>query len=666
MKMEHAGHAAMQKPGHPGGHHAHMARDFERRFVVSLILTIPILVLSPMIQEWTGISVSFEGDTLVLFALSSIVFFYGGYPFYSGLVRELRNRQPGMMTLIGVAIIVAYLYSSVALFSVYGITGKIFYWELATLIDIMLLGHWVEMRSVMGASRALEELARLLPSHAHRVMEDGSTEDVPIEDVQAGDFLLVKPGERIPVDGSVVQGETSVDESMLTGESIPVFKDAGETVIGGSVNGEGAIQVKVTRTGEESYISQVIEMVRSAQASRSRTQGLADRAALWLTIIALSAGAITFLAWDLIGGQDFVFSLERSVTVMVITCPHALGLAIPLVIAVSTGLAATHGFIIRNRTAFENARRLEAVIFDKTGTLTRGEFEVSSVIRLGGTCDEDKLLAYAASLEGLSEHPIGKAIAGATDARFPVDDFSSMPGKGVFGTIEGHEVMVVSAMHLEELKGSIPKERIGKPSSEGKTIVFVLVDGEVCGAVAMGDVIRPESKEAIAKLKEMGLECIMLTGDREEVAAHVSAELGIDEFFSEVLPDKKAEKVREIQARDILVAMVGDGVNDAPALAEANVGIAIGAGTDVAIEAADIILVKNNPGDVVSVIELGRATYRKMVQNLIWATGYNAVAIPLAAGVLYSAGILLSPAAGAILMSLSTVIVAINARLLKV
>lgn len=664
MEGKHGDHAG----GHAraGSHHAHMAGDFRRRFIVCAILTIPILVLSPMIQEWTGISVSFEGDGLVLFALSSIVFFYGGYPFYSGLVREIRKRQPGMMTLIGVAIIVAYTYSTIALFSVLGITGKIFYWELATLVDIMLLGHWVEMRSVMGASRALEELARLLPSHAHLVMEDGSTKDVPIEEVAAGDTLLVKPGERVPVDGTVQRGETSVDESMLTGESVPVYKNTGESVIGGSVNGEGAIEVEVTRTGKESYISQVIEMVRSAQASRSHTQGLADRAALWLTIIALSAGAVTFLAWTFVSGQDFAFSLERSVTVMVITCPHALGLAIPLVIAVSTGLAAGHGFIIRNRTAFENARRIQAVIFDKTGTLTKGEFEVSSVIRLAGTCDEEKLLVYAASLEGLSEHPIGKAIARSTDTRLPVDDFASMPGKGVSGRIDGHEVMVVSAMYLEELKGSVPADRIGDATTGGKTIVFVLIDEEVCGAVAMGDVIRPESREAIEKLKGMGLECIMITGDRKEVAAHVSAELGIDEFFSEVLPDRKAELVREIQARSLLVAMVGDGVNDAPALAEANVGIAIGAGTDVAIEAADIILVRNNPGDVVSVIELGRATYRKMVENLIWATGYNAVAIPLAAGVLYSAGILLSPAAGAILMSLSTVIVAINARLLKV
>lgn len=664
MEGKHGDHAG----GHAraGSHHAHMAGDFRRRFIVCAILTIPILVLSPMIQEWTGISVSFEGDGLVLFALSSIVFFYGGYPFYSGLVREIRKRQPGMMTLIGVAIIVAYTYSTIALFSVLGITGKIFYWELATLVDIMLLGHWVEMRSVMGASRALEELARLLPSHAHLVMEDGGTKDVPIEEVAAGDTLLVKPGERVPVDGTVQRGETSVDESMLTGESVPVYKNTGESVIGGSVNGEGAIQVEVTRTGKESYISQVIEMVRSAQASRSRTQGLADRAALWLTIIALSAGAVTFLAWTFVSGQDFAFSLERSVTVMVITCPHALGLAIPLVIAVSTGLAAGHGFIIRNRTAFENARRIQAVIFDKTGTLTKGEFEVSSVIRLAGTCDEEKLLVYAASLEGLSEHPIGKAIARSTDTRLPVDDFASMPGKGVSGRIDGHEVMVVSAMYLEELKGSVPADRIGDATTGGKTIVFVLIDEEVCGAVAMGDVIRPESREAIERLKGMGLECIMITGDRKEVASHVSAELGIDEFFSEVLPEKKAELVREIQARSLLVAMVGDGVNDAPALAEANVGIAIGAGTDVAIEAADIILVRNNPGDVVSVIELGRATYRKMVENLIWATGYNAVAIPIAAGVLYSAGILLSPAAGAILMSLSTVIVAINARLLKV
>jgi Cu2+-exporting ATPase len=653
------------KGGRMASHQQKMAGDFRNRFIVSIILTVPILALSPLVQEALGFTLAFEGDAVVLFLLSSAVFFYGGWPFYSGLVKELARRQPGMMTLIGVAIIVAYVYSGIALFEAFGISGAIFFWELATLIDIMLLGHWVEMRSVMGTSRALEELVKLLPSQAHRVREDGSEEEVSLEAIKAGEQVRVKPGERVPVDGEVVSGETSVDESMLTGESVPVYKGKGDGVIGGSVNGDGSIVVRVTRTGESSYISQVIELVRSAQTARSRTQNLADRAAKWLTIIGLSAGAITLAVWYLVAGQTFVFALERSVTVMVITCPHALGLAIPLVVAVSTALAARHGFLIRNRTAFENARRLQAVIFDKTGTLTNGEFEVTDVIRLGGPCDEDLLRDYAASLEFLSEHPIGSAIARAGRTRYTVNEFRSMPGKGVTGNIEGHEVMAVSGMHLESLKKTVADARVDETAAKGRTVVYVLIDGDLCGAIALADIIRPESRNAVARLKEMGIECLMVTGDRKEVAEYVSRELGMSEYFAGVLPDKKAEKVREIQGRGLLVGMVGDGVNDAPALAEANVGIAIGAGTDVAIEAADIVLVRSNPEDVVSVIQLGRATYRKMVQNLLWATGYNAVAIPLAAGVLYGEGILLSPAAGAVLMSVSTVIVAVNARLLR-
>jgi Cu2+-exporting ATPase len=642
-----------------------MAADFRNRFIVSIILTVPILALSPLVQQALGFTLLFEGDAVVLFLLSSAVFFYGGWPFCSGLVKELARRQPGMMTLIGVAIIVAYVYSSIALFAAFGISGAIFFWELATLIDIMLLGHWVEMRSVMGTSRALEELARLIPSEAHRVREDGSEEEIPLEKVVAGEKVRVKPGERVPVDGEVVSGETSVDESMLTGESVPVYKGAGDEVIGGSVNGDGSIVIKVTRTGESSYISQVIDLVRSAQTARSRTQNLADRAAKWLTIIGLSAGAVTLVLWFLVLSQDFAFSLERSVTVMVITCPHALGLAIPLVVAVSTALAARHGFLIRNRTAFENARRLQAVIFDKTGTLTRGEFEVTEVIRIKGPCDEDVLRDYAASLESFSGHPIGNAIARAGKTRYPVEEFLSMPGKGVSGMIGGHRVMVVSGMHLASLKEPVSDARADETAAKGKTVVYVLIDDAVCGAIALADIIRPESRRAVERLKEMGIECLMVTGDRQEVAEYVSRELGMSEYFAGVLPDKKAEKVREIQSRGLLVGMVGDGVNDAPALAEANVGIAIGAGTDVAIEAAGIVLVRSNPEDVVSVISLARATYRKMVENLLWATGYNAVAIPLAAGVLYPAGILLSPAAGAVLMSVSTVIVAVNARLLR-
>ncbi len=657
----------MNPMGHQRGvsHHAMMAEDFKKRFWISVVLTIPILVLSPMLQEWAGIGdmLRFPGDLYVLFFISSVIFFYGGYPFYTGLVRELRRHQPGMMTLIGVAIIVSYGYSGIVVLA--GIPGSIFFWELATLIDIMLFGHWMEMRSVMGTSRAVEELARLMPSDAHRLNDDGTITEVPLEEVAVGDHLVVKPGERIPADGIVVDGRSSVDESMLTGESTPVEKSTGIEVIGGAINGEGSLTVEVRRTGEESFISQVITLVEQAQATKSRTQNLADRAAFWLTIIALSGGAITLLAWYLVARQEFVFALERSVTVMVITCPHALGLAIPLVVAVSTALAARHGFLIRNRTAFENARNINAVIFDKTGTLTEGRFGVVEVIRVSGECGEKELSAYAASLEDLSEHPIARAIAASTGDRMTVEDFSSIPGKGVRGIIEGREVLVVGPGYLREHGLSYDAERINALSVGGKTVVFIVVGGIVCGAIALADIVREESRAAIGSLKEKGIRCIMLTGDKAEVAAFVSEQIGIDEYFAEVLPQEKAEKVGEIQQRGLVVAMVGDGVNDAPALARADVGIAIGAGTDVALEAADIVLVKNNPKDVDAVIGLGRATYRKMVQNLVWATGYNAFAIPLAAGVLYGFGILLSPAVGALLMSLSTVIVAVNARLLR-
>jgi Cu2+-exporting ATPase len=652
---------------HGGDHHAMMVEDFKRRFWISLLLTIPILALSPMIQEWLGIgdALRFPGDAVILFLLSSAVFFYGGYPFYRGLAGELARRQPGMMTLIGVAIINAYLYSSVVVFSLFGITGKIFYWELATLIDVMLLGHWVEMRSVMGASMALEELAKLIPSTAHRITAEGGTEDVSIEDLSAGDLFLVKPGERVAADGTVLEGETSVDESMLTGESRPVPKSEGSEVIGGSINGEGSITVRVEKTGEESFVSQVIGLVRKAQESKSRTQNVADRAAFWLTIIALGGGAITLAVWFGVLGQEFGFALERSVTVMVITCPHALGLAIPLVVTVSTALAAKNGFIIRNRTPFENARNIEAVVFDKTGTLTEGRFGVTDVLEISGDCGEETLARYAASLESRSQHPIAQGITAYEKEYLPVDDFRSIPGKGVGGTIEGREVMVVSTGYLREQGLILEDERIATLSSEGKTVVFVLIEREICGAIALADVIRPESKETVAKLAAKGIRCMMLTGDRKEVAEWVAEKIGLEEYFAEVLPQEKSEKIRSIQERGLVVAMVGDGVNDAPALAQADVGIAIGAGTDVALETADIILVKSNPGDVVKVIALGQATYRKMVQNLVWATGYNAFAIPLAAGVLAGAGFILSPAVGALLMSLSTVIVAVNARLLS-
>lgn len=648
-----------------GGHdHHHMIADYKRRFWVCLILTVPILILSPHIQHIFGVHdiLMFPGDVYILFTLSSVVYFYGGYPFFQGIYKELKVRNPGMMTLVAVAITTAYLYSSAVVF---GLKGELFFWELATLIDIMLLGHWLEMRSVMGASRALEELVKLLPGHAHKLMPDGETMDIPLEDLSVGDEVLVRPGEKIPVDGEIIHGETSIDESMLTGESNPVHRIPGQNVIGGSINGDGAIQVEIQKTGEDSFLSQVIKLVGEAQKSRSQTQNLADRFAMWLTVIALTCGFITLMVWLVVTGQDLAFSLERAVTVMVTTCPHALGLAIPLVVAVSTALAAGNGLLIRNRTSFENARNIDAVIFDKTGTLTQGKFGVTDIILLDDEIDADEVLKYAASLEAYSEHPIARGLAKEVDEHYPVEKFQAIPGKGVKGIIHDRKVEVVSPGHLAERGFTMEPEELEKLSRKGKTVVLVLVDGVLAMAVALADIVRPESKETIHGLKNMGIKCIMITGDKKEVAEWVSSELGLDQYFAEVLPSQKAGEVKKIQDEGFTVAMTGDGINDAPALAQADVGIAIGAGTDVALETADIILVQSNPRDVLKIIQLARSTYRKMVENLAWGAGYNIFAIPLAAGVLSAYGIILTPAMGAVLMSASTIIVAVNSRFLK-
>jgi Cu2+-exporting ATPase len=642
-----------------------MVGDFRRRFWVSLALTVPVVATSEMLQHLFGVrgALAFPGDAFVGFAFASAVYVYGGWPFLKGLVEELRQRLPGMMTLVALAISVAYVYSALV---VLGLPGSVFFWETATLIDIMLLGHWIEMRSVLGASRALEELVQLLPADAHRLRADGTTEDVPLERIQPGDRVLVKPGERVPTDGTVVAGRTSVDQALLTGESAPVEKGEGDAVIGGAVNGEAALTIEGKKTGAETYLSQVIDLVRRAQSSRSRTQDLANRAALWLTVIAIGGGAVTLAAW-LAAGRETAFAVERMVTVMVIACPHALGLAVPLVVAVSTSLAARNGLLIRDRTAFERARQLDAIVFDKTGTLTEGRFEVTDVVSLDGA-REDEVLGLAASLESRSEHPIAAGIvraAGERGIRYAVpDDFRAIPGKGAQARVAGATVHVVGPGFIAERGLTVEDERVTRLAGQGKTVVYVLRDDAVVGAIALADVIRPESREALTRLKARGVRVMMLTGDATPVARRVAGELGLDEYFAEVLPDQKAGKIREIQARGLAVAMVGDGVNDAPALAVADLGVAIGAGTDVAVESADVVLVRSDPRDVAAIVELAGATYRKMVQNLWWATGYNAVALPLAAGVLAGAGILLSPALGAVLMSVSTVVVAINARLL--
>ncbi|MGE0480395.1 MAG: copper-translocating P-type ATPase [Vicinamibacterales bacterium] len=643
-----------------------MVADFRRRFWVCLALSIPVVALAPMIQAWLGLrdSLRFTGDSYIQFAFASVVYFYGGWPFLKGLFGEFAKRQPGMMTLIALAISVAYFYSSVVVF---GVRGEVFFWELATLIDIMLLGHWIEMKSVMGASAALEKLVQLMPAEAHLVA-DGGMRDVPVTELKHGDRVLVKPGEKVPTDGTVVEGRTSVNESMLTGESKPVEKGEGDPVIGGAINGEAAITFEVSKTGGETYLSQVIEMVRKAQESRSRTQDLANRAALALTIVALSAGAVTMITWLLLG-REFAYALERTVTVMVIACPHALGLAVPLVVAVSTAIAAQTGLLIRDRSAFEAARGLDAIVFDKTGTLTEGRFGITDIIPLADL-DESRVLTLAAAIEAQSEHPIAAGVVRSAEERgikVPgARGFTAIPGKGAEADVDGTNVKVVSPGYLRQANITPDNEQVRQVSEQGKTVVYVLADDTLVGAIALADVIRPESREAIDRLKQMGVRVMMLTGDAKPVADWVSRELGLDEVFAQVLPEQKAAKIKEIQARGLTVAMTGDGVNDAPALTQADIGIAIGAGTDVAIESADIVLVRSDPRDVMAIVELARATYRKMVQNLWWAAGYNIVAIPLAAGVLYSVGVVLSPAFGAVLMSASTIIVAINARLLRI
>lgn len=650
-------------------HHAMMVADFRRRFWISLIVTIPILLLSPMIQEWLGFreALAFRGDLWVLLGLSTFVYLHGGRPFLTGLFEEVRDRNPGMMTLVGVAITVAFVYSVSVVF---GLQGKLFFWETVTLIDLMLLGHWIEMRSVMGASRALEELARLMPADAHRLRDDGTAEDIPTSELQVGDRIRIKSGEKIPADGTVLAGHTTVDESMLTGESRPVEKREGDELVGGSVNGRGSVVAKVEKTGADSYLSQVIELVREAEQSKSRTQDLANRAALYLTIVALTAGAVTFSVWLLLLGRDLTFSLERAVTVMVITCPHALGLAIPLVVAVSTGIAAKKGLLIRNRTAFERARDLHTIVFDKTGTLTEGRFGVTDIRTFEKDASEEELLRLAAAVESNSEHPIAAGILRSAEERkleIPAaEDFEALTGQGVRAKVEGQEIRVLSPGAVGSERLNLPEDDASRLAEQGKTLAYIVRNRKVLGLLALADRIRPESKEAIRTLHDRGISAMMLTGDKREVAEWVARELGLDRVIAEVLPDQKSSKIKELQQEGHIVAMTGDGVNDAPALATADLGIAVGAGTDVAIATADVVLVRSDPRDAADIALLSKATYKKMVQNLWYAAGYNVVAIPLAAGVLAGAGVILSPAVGAVLMSLSTVVVAVNARLLRV
>jgi Cu2+-exporting ATPase len=659
-KMKHGDDAHMGMSEHD--HHSMMIADFKKRFYVVLVLTVPIMLLSTMIQHFLGVNWAFTGSAYILFALSSVVFVYGGWPFLTGLVSEVKAKNPGMMFLIGFAITVAYCYS-VAI--VFGLKGMDFFWELDTLILIMLLGHWIEMRSVMGASNELELLVQLMPADAHMVMPD-MVHDVKTDTLKENDIILIKPGEKVAADGIILDGESYLNESMLTGESKPVLKSKGDKVIAGSINGNGSFKVTVSHAAKDSYLSQVVKLVDDAQKSKSQTQLLADTAAKWLTVIALVTGIGTFLFWYFTG-HTLAFAMERMVTVIVICCPHALGLAVPLIVAKSTALSAKHGLLIKNRTAFEDSRKITTIVFDKTGTLTVGKFEVSKVVSLKKEFDENEIIRLASALEQKSEHPIATGILQKVkdlNINIPqTENFNAITGKGVEATVEGKKILVVSPGYLTENKITLPD---GFAANDTETVVFVLIDNQLAGYIALSDQLRPESGEAVKTLKQENIKSILLTGDNRKVAESVSKTLGMDSFIAEVLPHQKLEKIKELQAKGEFVAMTGDGVNDAPALAQANIGIAVGSGSDIAAETAGIVLVNSNPKDIVSLILFGKATYRKMIQNLIWATGYNVVALPLAAGVLYYQGIVLSPAVGAALMTVSTVVVAINASMLKV
>ena len=674
VHAQHAGHEGHRAPGrgaeavHAHPDHTGHEQTFRRRFWISLILSIPVLVYSPAIQGWLGFTMpAFPGSDWIGPVFAVAIFGYGGLPFLRMAIPELQNRQPGMMMLISLAISVAFIYSLLATFSG---TGMGFYWELVTLIDIMLLGHWIEMRSVRQASGALDQLARLMPDTAERIIPGEDTEVIPVTKLNIGDRVLVRPGAGIPADGVVDEGRSEVNEAMITGESRPIPKEPGDRVIAGTINGEGSLRVRVTAVGEGTALAGIMRLVLQAQLSKSHTQLLADRAAGWLFYVALGLALITAAAWTLSVGFNQIV-IERVATVLVIACPHALGLAVPLVVAITTAIGAGNGVLVRDRAQLELAREIDTVIFDKTGTLTRGEFGVNSIaVDLGW--DADRALAIAASIEGDSEHSIAQGIRRSAHEKglqlLPVSSFEAIKGRGVRASLDGATFYGGGPRLLEMLDAKLPEllaDFTRRAEAQGAGLVYLISDGRVVAGFSLADLLRPESKPAVARLHDLGLEVVLLTGDSQAVAEAVAAELGIDQVFAEVLPEDKEKQVAGLQKHGKRVAMVGDGINDAPALARADVGIAIGSGTDVAIESAGIILVKSNPMDVVKVIELSRASYRKMVQNLVWAAGYNVIALPLAAGVLSWAGVILSPAAGALLMSLSTVIVAINAQLLR-
>ena len=641
-----------------------MLHNFKKRFFVSLVLTIPLIIISDLPRLLFAIESHFYGRYFLLFILSTLIYGYGGWPFFRGMYKEIKTRRPGMMTLVGLAITVAYLYSGAVAF---GLPGKTFFWELATLIDIMLLGHWIEMRSVMGASKALYRLAQLLPANAHLIADDGSITDVPISQLQPKNKVLIKPGEKIPADGTVVEGSSTINEAMLTGESQPVNKSKKSSVIAGTINGIGSLTILIEKTSSNSYISFVIALVEKAQKSKSLAQDTADKAAYWLTIIALGTGGLTFFIW-FIFQFPLAFCMERMVTVMIIACPHALGLAIPLVIAVMSSLAAQQGLLIRNRIAFEQASSIDTIVFDKTGTLTTGIFEVTDILSVGDWKPK-KILQIAASVEQYSEHPIGQSIVQKAKLQnlslLTITNFKALAGKGIEAQIDGITITIGQPELAPTYDIPVVEKQILQLQQKGVSPLIVLANTTIKGVIGVGDSIRKESIEAIRKLKQQGIQTVMLTGDDEKVAQTVGRQLGIATIFARVLPDQKVARIKKIQQQGKRVAMVGDGINDAPALMQADLGIAIGSGTDVAQESGDIILVKSDPRKIPTIIALSGLAKRKMIQNILWATIYNVAALPLAAGVLYPYGIILSPAIGALIMSVSTVIVAINSRLIN-
>lgn len=663
---EHQQQLASARSGH-AGHDKHTGHDpeiFKRRFFVCLLLTLPILYFASHFQMWFGYqTIEFPGSGWVSPLLSTVIYFYGGWVFLRGAWYELRS-QIGMMTLIALAITVAFVYS---LAVTLGLEGEPFYWELATLVDVMLLGHWIEMASVQGASRALEHLADLVPSIAHRLI-NGRIEDVAVDDLREDDPILVRPGEQIPIDGEVSEGASSVNEAFLTGESRPVVKQVGDEVVAGAVNGEGALTIRVTRTGDQTTLSQIMRLVEEAQTSRSQYQALADRLAYWLTLIAIGVGTLTFVVW-LAVGPSLTFAINRAVTVLVTTCPHALGLAIPLVIVNATSMSAKHGILVRKREAFERARNIRAIAFDKTGTLTEGRFGVQHIFTEG--IEETEALEIAAALESLSEHPLAQAIVQEVNSRHLQlprgSQFQAVAGKGVEGAVNGKRYRVGRPEWAGELaltvSGTI-QEGLKIAEAQGESAIVLLDNRQVLALFGLADQVREQARTAVQRLQEMDVQVVMITGDAEAVAKTVAEQLGIDRYYARVLPQDKAALVRQLKAEKP-TAFVGDGINDAPALFESSLGIAIGAGTNVAIESADLVLVKSNPLDATYALKLAKATYNKMIQNLFWATGYNVIGIPLAAGVAYPLGILLSPAVGALFMSVSTVVVAINAMLLR-